>query len=413
MKTFRITIALIVIAALGGGFAAGYFYSRQEPVTEEEVLLKEVVNRDVDQPDTVDFSLFWQVWERLHDEFVDHTTLDTQALVYGAIHGMVEAAGDPYTVFLEPVDNAKFQEEISGSFSGVGMEITDRDGRISVVAPLKGTPAFEAGIKSGDVIRKVDDESTEGMSVEEAVMIIRGERGSTVLLTVDRAGVAEQLVFSIVRDTIRIPAVEWQLLDGNIAYLQLLTFNQNIDEEFATASREILASEARYLIVDVRNNPGGLLDSAVNLAGWFLPTDSVVVQEDFGDGIVRTLRTNGNGKAQLASLPTVFLINGGSASASEIIAGAVHDLRGVRLVGEDTFGKGSVQQLEQFRNGSSLKVTVAKWLTPSGTSISETGISPTDLVEIDYENLGDDELEFGVPGKDAQLDRAVEIVQSL
>ena len=412
MKRLRTLLIVFVLLSLAGGFTGGYWYAGRAIVAEStSTPLKEVVNRDAGQPQTVDFSLFWQVWERLHEQYVQNDSLDTEKLVNGAIHGMVDSVGDPYTVFFEPVDSAKFQEEISGSFSGVGMEIDERDGSIIVVAPLKGTPAFMAGIKAGDIVLKVDETSTAGMSVEEAVNIIRGERGSTVLLTVVREGVTEQLVFSIVRDVIRIPAVEWQMLDGGVAYLQLFTFNQNIDEQFAQAARDILASGATHLIVDVRNNPGGLLDSAVNLAGWFLENETVVVREDFGGGVSQTMRSSG--AAQLSGLKTVFLINGGSASASEIIAGAVHDQRGIRLIGETTFGKGSVQQLESFRNGSSLKVTVAKWLTPSGVSISDTGIEPTDLVEIDYDNLGDGELEYGVPGKDPQLDRAFEIVQSL
>lgn len=403
--TLSIIIALVV--GLGGGY---YLWGTRQPDPAQS-LLKEVINQEEGKPDTVDFGIFWEVWNKLHEKYIDGAELDTQALVTGAIEGMVNAVGDPHTVYLEPVTNKKFQEDISGEFSGVGMEIGIRDGRLTVISPIKDTPADRAGIKAGDIIVKIDDVDTEGMPIEEAVTLIRGKRGTTVKLTAFREGVTEQLVFPIVRDTIKIRALEWEIIDDGVAYLRLFTFNLNIDDEFAQAAQEILNSGADRLIVDVRNNPGGLLDSAVNLAGWFLSRDTIVVSEDFGGGITRNLRSSG--RAQLAGLKTVFLINGGSASASEILAGAVHDIRGVPLVGDTTFGKGSVQQLEQFSNGASLKVTVAKWLTPSGISISDEGIDPTHAVEIESDEISSDELEFGVKGKDPQLDKAIEIVNTL
>lgn len=405
-----ITVIVALTAGLGGGY---YLWALDEPEPVQS-LLKEVVNRDEGMPETVDFALFWDVWNRLHEKYVDNDELDTQALVTGAIEGMVSAVGDPHTVYLKPVTNRKFQEDIKGEFSGVGMEIGIRNGVVTVITPLKDSPAERAGIKAGDVITYINDTDTEGMTIEEAVTLIRGDRQTTVKLTVIRQGVREQLVFPVVRDTIKVPALEWTMLDGNVAYLQLFTFSLNIDEEFEQAAQEILNSGARALIVDVRNNPGGLLDAALDLAGWFLPRDSVAVSEDFGSGVVRNLRTTGGG--QLASLKKVFLINGGSASASEILAGAVHDLQDVPLVGETTFGKGSVQQLEQFQDGSSLKVTVAKWLTPNGISISEEGIAPTYPAPLDYDSLSQEELdalELGTPGKDPQLDRALEILKEL
>jgi carboxyl-terminal processing protease len=408
---FRLKFIISILLSLAIGIGGGYSLWGMHSPESAQTLLKEVINQDTGKPETVDFSLFWQVWNRLHETYVDKDTLDTDALVTGAIEGMVAAVGDPHTTYLEPVSNQKFQENISGSFSGVGMEIGLRDNRISVVAPLKDTPAYRAGLKAGDFIVTIDDVSTDGMTVEEAVTLIRGKRGTTVHLGITREGVEEELVFPIVRDTIRIPALEWVLLENDVAYLQLFTFNLNIDEDFAQAVREIQSSGATKLIVDVRNNPGGLLDSAVHLAGWFLPTDSVVVYEDFGGGLSKALRASGHN--QLGTMKTVFLINGGSASASEILAGAVHDLRDIPLVGEVTFGKGSVQQLEPFSNGGSLKVTVAKWLTPKGTSIAEAGIEPTVPIPFDLSQLQDGELEYGIPGKDPQLDKAIEIINTL
>lgn len=411
MKTHRIILAISVIAALAAGFGGGLYASHVRGAEAVKSVVTEIINRDEGKPATADFSLFWDVWEALHAQYVDKQELDAQVLMVGAIEGMVHAVGDPYTVYLEPVSNKDFQEQIKGSFGGVGMEVGLRDDRVMVIAPLKGTPAYNAGIKPGDFILEIDGVSTEGMTVEEAVTRIRGEKGTSVRLLIYREGVTEKPLFTIVRDVIKIPAVEWKMIGSDVAYLQLFAFNQNIDDEFAAAAREILASGATRLIVDVRNNPGGLLDSAVNLSGWLLPRDSVVVREDFGSGMSESLRTTG--AAQLAGIPTVFLINGGSASAAEILAGAAHDIRNVPLVGEKTFGKGSVQQLEPFPDGSSLKVTVAKWLTPNGVSISETGIEPTVPVELSKEGPADESVELGTPGKDTQLDKAIEVVRGL
>lgn len=407
----RAILVISIIASLMIGVGGGYYLWHDRELPEPaQSLLKDVVNRDQGKPGTVDFSLFWDVWNTLHEKYVDKEELDTEALVTGAIEGMVGAVGDPHTVYLEPITNSKFQEDISGEFSGVGMEISIKDEAVTVVAPLKNTPAERAGIESGDIITNIDDVSTENMALEEAVSRIRGKRGTTVMLGVFRPGVTEVLVFPVVRDTIKIPSLELTFLDGNIAYLRLFTFNMNIDEQFADAARQIDQAGATKLIVDVRNNPGGLLDSAVNLAGWFLPEGALVVSEDFGGGISHSLRSSGN--AAFGHLKTVFIMNEGSASASEILAGAVHDNSGVRLVGETTFGKGSVQQLEPFSNGASLKVTVAKWLTPNGISISDEGIEPTDPVAITADDFENGDIEIGSAGKDPQLDKAIEIVNT-
>jgi carboxyl-terminal processing protease len=407
VRKYRIIIAVAVLLALGGGFAAGFGYSNYQNQRSTDDIITEVTNTD--GPDrAVDFGLYWQVWERLHERYVDPEKLDAQKLVYGAIAGMVESVGDPYTVFLEPVQTKEFEEEVGGSFSGVGMELGMRDGAITVIAPLKDTPAFRAGILAGDVILEVDGQSTEGWTVEEAVSHIRGKRGTVVHLVIWREGATDTLEFSLTRDTIRIPAVEWRMLPNDIAYIQVYSFNGNVEDEFATAARGAIDAGAKRIIVDLRNNPGGFLDAAVNLAGWLLPSDSLVVQEKFSDGTIDQLHTSNN--ARLAGTPVIVLINGGSASASEILAGALHDVRGVRLVGEKSFGKGSVQQLEAFYNGSSLKVTIAKWLTPNGVDITANGIAPTDEVVMSPDKFDDEGWEVGTPGKDPQLDRAIEII---
>jgi len=401
----------LLLATLIVGFASGIFFERSNGVESNPV--KTLINRELGQPDQVDFSLFWDTWNSLHNKYVDEEKLDTKKLLYGAIQGMVNSIGDPYTVFFEPPESKKFQEEISGSFGGVGIEIGKREGVLTVIAPIKDTPAYKAGLKAGDKILRVDNAPTADLSIEEVVNLIRGKRGTPVVLTISSNG-ADTRDVEIIRDTIKIPTIEWTMLESEgkkVAYLQIFTFNQNVDSEFQKASQEILKSEAERLVLDLRNNPGGLLDSAINIAGWFLDKDQIVTVEAFRDGSRNEFKSRGNGSLKV--YPTVILINGGSASASEIVAGALHDNKGIRLVGEKTFGKGSVQELEKYKDGSSLKITIAKWLTPNGISISDTGIEPDMKVELPKEEIekGEFEFELGVPGKDPQLDKALDLLK--
>lgn len=398
----RKAVITIILISLALGFAGGLLFTRSDNFDGIQTLIK----LDEGKPKEVDFSLFWEVWAALQSKYVDKNDLDMKALVNGAIKGMVEAAGDPYTVFFEPATSKKFQEEISGAFSGVGMEIGKRNDILTVIAPIKDSPAFRAGVQAGDKVLRIDSKPTTDLSVEEAVNLIRGKKGTKVVLTIGKNG-GETKDIEIIRDTIKIPAVEWEIVGDNIAYMQIFAFNQNVDSEFKKAAEEILKSNADKLIIDLRNNPGGLLDSAINLAGWFLDKNQIVVIEDFGNNIKNNFTSSGNGS--LKPFQTVILINGGSASASEILAGALHDLREIKLIGEKTFGKGSVQELERFEDGSSLKVTVAKWLTPKGVSISEKGIEPD--IEVKLPEQPDESLEFGTPGKDPQLDKAIEILK--
>lgn len=412
MRRFRLILAIAVLLSLVLGATAGGFYVKRT-TPQADSIITQVANKDQPGTDTaVDFSLFWQVWDKLHQRYVDSNALDAQKLVYGAIQGMVNAAGDPYTVFFPPKESQDFQEEVNGSFAGVGMEIGLRDNVITVIAPIKDSPAMHAGIKAGDQILKVDNVSTEGWTVDQAVAKIRGKAGSKVHLTLYRTGQSDPLEIDIIRDTIKIPAIDWKLIDNHVAYLQIYEFNGNVSSEFDTAAQEILASGADRLIIDLRGNPGGLLDSAVHIAGWLLPKDALVVEERYSDGTPPDQQRS-NGNAKLAKLPTTILIDGGSASASEILAGAIHDDRNVPLVGAKSFGKGSVQQLESFYNGSSLKVTIAKWYTPNGVNISATGIAPTVELKLDPKDPASSSWELGTPGKDPQLDKALEVVNGL
>ena len=377
-----VVIAICLILAFAGGFAYGKKFAPAPTI-------QKLVNQDAGKVQNVDFSLFWKVWNDLSAKYVDKSKLDAQGMIYGAIQGMVGALGDPYTVFLEPETSKKFQEEIAGSFGGVGMEIGVKNNVLTVIAPLPDTPAARAGIIAGDKITKINGVSTA--------------------VTISSNG-SEPRDITITRATIKIPTVVWKMLDSEntkVAHVQIYQFNQNVDSAFEKAAREILKSDAKALIIDLRNNPGGLLDSAINLAGYFIDKDQLVVSEVFGNGSKNDFRTDGD--AALKKYPTIFLVNGGSASASEILAGAVHDNRKVRLLGEKTFGKGSVQELVEFDRGASLKVTVARWFTPAGINISEKGIEPDIKVELTEEQKK--ELIFGDQAKDPQLQKALDLLR--
>ncbi len=397
-----------MIATLALGFWGGLWFKSGNSA-EGLTVIKKLVNLEAEKPSDIDFSLFWKVYSDLNEKYVDQGKLDPEKVLYGAIGGMVDSIGDPYTVFFEPPDSKKFQEEISGSFGGVGIEIGKRNGTLTVIAPLKDTPAYKAGIKAGDKILKIDDKPTDDISIEEAVNLIRGKKGTKVILTIHNS---ETKDIELIRDTIKVPTIELKFVekDGkDIAYLQIFSFNQTVDSEFRKAAEEILRSKADGIVLDLRNNPGGLLDSAINLAGWFLDKNKLVVAEEFGNKTRNEFR--GDGNSSLRSYKTIILINGGSASASEILAGALHDNNGTRLVGVKSFGKGSVQELQNYGDGSSLKVTIAKWLTPAGISISDKGIEPDIKVEIDTKDIEEEKIEIGTPGKDPQLDKALEIIR--
>ena len=360
---------------------------------------------DVCAPEDLDFSLFWETWRVIEQKFVDKASINVQDMVYGAISGMVNSLGDPYTVFMEPDDTKRFIEDVKGSFEGVGMEVGIKNNQLTVIAPLEGTPAQKAGLRAGDAIVKVDGELTSDMTVDEAVNRIRGARGTEVVLTIFRKDWEEEREVKIVRGVIEVPSLKWELLaDDNIAYLHLYHFTEKAAYDFRKAAIEILESPANKVVLDLRNNPGGYLEVAQDIAGWFLKSGEVVVIEDFGEGKEQKLyKAEGNGL--LGSYSLVVIINEGSASGSEILAGALRDNLGVKLIGESSFGKGSVQELEKLKGGSSLKITIAKWLTPKGELITDKGLEPDVKVEITEEDVAAE--------KDPQLDKAIEIIKEL
>ena len=390
MKQNFVLFFLVII--IFGAFGLGVWFEKGQVVC------------DVCQPEETNFSLFWQTWQVIQNKFVDKDKINTEAMIYGAISGMVGSLGDPYTVFMEPEDTKRFVEDVKGSFEGVGMEVGIRNNQLTVIAPLEGTPAQKAGLRAGDAIVKVDNEGTADMTVDEAVNRIRGARGTEVVLTIFRKEWEEERDVKVIRGVIEIPSLKWELKDDNIAYLHLYNFTEKAAYDFRKAAIEILESPARKVILDLRNNPGGYLEVAQDIAGWFMEAGDVVAIEDFGEGKEQKLyKAEGNGL--LASYAVVVIINEGSASASEILAGALRDNQSVELIGETSFGKGSVQELEKLKDGSSLKVTIAKWLTPKGELITDKGLEPDVKVEISEEDIAAE--------KDPQLDKAIEIIKEL
>ena len=352
---------------------------------------------DATPQEDVDLDTFWKVWNTLEDKYV-HSASSTpptnEELVYGAAIGLAEAYDDPYTSFLPPAESEIFTDDISGNFEGVGMEIGVRDGILTVVAPLRGTPAEAAGLLSGDKIIAIDGENSERMSSEVAVRLIRGERGTTVTFTILRED--EILEIPVVRDVIEIPTINTINREDGVFVIELYNFGATSGQLFREALQEFVDAGTPNLVIDLRGNPGGFLELAVDIASWFLPQGTVVVREDLGDGIDGAVQRSRGYDAFNESLNLVVLIDGGSASASEILAGALRDHGIATIVGTPSFGKGSVQELVNITSDTSLKVTIARWFTPNGTSISEGGLIPDIEVAYDPETDIDEQLEAAV-----------------
>jgi len=397
----KIISAIIVVGLIIAGFGAGFWYGKNSQPSIEKVT--GVINLQPTASTTADFSLFWDVWAQVQEKYVNRGQLDYQEMVYGAIAGMLKSLGDPYTVFFTPVENKSFSQSLQGNFEGIGAEIGIRNAVLTVISPLENSPAKKAGLQSGDKILKIDNKVTTDLTVEEAVNLIRGQKGTAVKLTIARDGWTEAKEITITRDVINVPVTKFEIKEANgkkIAHLSLYQFTENSGAEFAKMAQQVLTSGAQGLVLDLRDNPGGYLDSAVDIAGWFLPENALVVTEDYGNGQKNEHRSSGINK--FGSYPVVVLISGGSASASEILAGALRDdIPSVKLVGAKSFGKGSVQEFENLNGGTSLKITVAKWLTPAGHSIMDDGLEPDVKVDITKEDIDN--------GRDPQLDKALEL----
>lgn len=363
-----------------------------------------ITNKTPNFETTADFTAFWKAWNVLKEKSIYSDKLTDQNLVWGAIKGLANTTGDPYTTFFSPEDNKLFKDEIKGSFGGIGAEVGIKDNILTIIAPLKNTPAWKYGVKSGDKILKIDKTITNDLSIDEAINIMRGEKGTTVTLTILREGENETREINIVRDIIEIPTIDTETLPDGIFVIKFYSFSENSDNLFAKALNEFIKSGNHKLILDLRGNPGGYLEVAVNIASWFVDEGKVIVSEDFGlSHKAQNYRSHGprlfNDKLQF-----IVLVDGGSASASEILAGALREHKIATLVGVKTFGKGSVQELLDITPNTSLKVTVAKWLTPNGISISKAGLEPD--IKVPY-TMKDFEAK-----KDPQMDKAVEILKA-
>ncbi|MFZ1654975.1 MAG: S41 family peptidase [Candidatus Moraniibacteriota bacterium] len=394
---------LIASGALIGLVAFAYFAGYQKgedrsAMTETPVALQQAVFRNTaDGADqSIDFSLFWKVWNLLKEKYVEHDQLDAKKLFYGAIDGMLAATGDPYTTFFDPEENKEFKEDLDQSFDGIGAEMQIKDGILTVVAPLEDSPAQKAGILAGDKILKINGESTEHLSLSAAVDKIRGPRGTEVGLTIFQSDEDDLREVTVRRDVIVVKSVLLEIRDG-IAIVKVTQFGAETTGEFKKAADEIRRQNIRGILLDVRNNPGGFLDAAVDLAGYFLPSGSVVVIEEDADKKRHELKTRGSNP--FGSLPVVVVTNQGSASASEILAAALRENRNdVVLVGETSFGKGSVQELVPVSSTTAVKITVARWLTPDGHQINGVGIKPDEAVKLTRDDFEAD--------RDPQFDRA-------
>jgi len=389
----KIIFGFLILILIGAGGFSGFLVGKSQC--------------KICPPEEIDFSLFWEAYHKLQEKFVSKEKFDTQKMIEGAISGMVKSLNDPYTVFLNPEDTKRFIEDVKGTFEGVGMEVDIKKGQLQVIAPLEGTPAQRAGLRAGDKIIKINDTFTTDLTLDEAINLIRGPKDTQVTLTIFREGWEKSEEFKIVRDVIEVPSLKWEIKKTpqgeDVAYLNLYQFSEKASLDFFQAAIEILNSPAKKIILDLRNNPGGYLEVAQDIAGWFLERGQIVAIEDFGQGKQNEYKAQGN--ARLLEYPLVILINKGSASASEILAGALQDNRGIILIGEKSFGKGSVQELERLEGGSSLKITVAKWLTPKGKLISDVGLEPDIKVEMTEEDYQAE--------RDPQLDKALEKIQEM
>lgn len=393
-------IILSGVILIGAGFYAGYDYGGSVP---KNIVVQGVSNIDSKSTGNLDFSIFWQAWDLLKTNHIKGAEIKDQDMIYGAISGLVGSVDDPHTVFFKPDDSQKFVEDIQGEFGGIGAELSVKDDFIVVVAPLENTPASRGGIKAGDKILEIDHMPVLKADVNEVVKKIRGEIGTAVVLTILSNGDKLPHEISLVRETITVPTLKWEIKNNDIAYVQLFSFNEKAPYLFYKTALAMMLGDMKGMVLDLRNNPGGYLEVAVNIAGWFFDKGQLIVSEKFRNG--EEMKFTSNGTGAFKDFPIVVLVNKGSASASEILAGALRDNRNIKLIGETTFGKGTVQEMEALKDGSQIKMTIAKWVMPSGHIIEQNGLKPDIEVKITEKDIE--------AKKDPQLDRALEEIQKL
>lgn len=386
---------LLALFLVGGAFIAGFFFYQQSG--------REVKPTGVSQASRLDLTLFWEVLELIDRNYIDGGQISREDLLYGAISGMVEAIGDPYTAFFTPGENSNFKDSLDGVYEGIGAQLGFKDSQLVVIAPLEGSPAEEAGIKAGDAIWAVNGESTAGWSLAKAVQKIRGEANTLVTLTLADGNV------ELTRRQIKIPAVRlsWETLgeesEGKVAHIRVLRFGSDTIQEWNQIVTDVVRNQGQGVILDVRNNPGGFFNAAVYLASEFFRNGTVVKKATISD----TVEFKVDHQCRFCDLPVVVLINEGSASASEILAGAIHRRQRGQLVGQQSFGKGTVQESIELEQGAAIHITNAKWLLPDGENITEQGLTP------DYEvETSTPSGPFGDGEGDEQLQKAIEVLST-
>ncbi|MFA7088014.1 MAG: S41 family peptidase [Patescibacteria group bacterium] len=400
IRHFGPSVIAVVLIFLGG-FYVGSAKNEKNSSFDRPLAYSEDApdGAEVNPDDVLDFNLYWEVWDSIRTNFIDKNQLSNKDLFYGSLRGLASATDDPYTVFMDPKESKEFTDDLAGTFEGIGAEIGLRNDIITIVAPLDGMPAVKAGLRAGDKVYAIDGESSLGMTVDEAVKKIRGPKNTEVTLTIIR-GKEKPKDIIITRSLIAVKSVKTEMRTDGIFVIRVSNFNDDTESLFEEAINTVLLKNPKGIILDLRSNPGGYLDTAVKLASEWVEEGPIVAEQ------LNNNRRNeypASGHARLKDFPTVVLVDGGSASASEILAGALRDYKKATLVGTTTFGKGSVQSLQGLSDGSALKVTVAKWLTPAGDFINDKGLEPDVVVEMTLEDL-DKEL-------DPQFDKALEILK--
>jgi carboxyl-terminal processing protease len=398
-KNNRFGWSVLVTASLLIGFV-GFGLGFNYPQIQKALFENESASTPQEEglPDNLDYSELEALYDQLRDNFAGE--LDAEQLLEGAKEGLVAATGDPHTAYLDDEAAQQFQEGLDGTFSGIGAEISVKEEQLVIVAPIDGSPAQKSGLQPSDKILAINDETTVGMSIDTAVSKIRGEAGSKVTLLIVRGNKSPQEVV-ITRDVITVPSVNSEIKNGQIGYIEISRFGPDTYQDFKKAAMDLQQKGARKIVLDMRNNPGGLLDVAVDIADEFLDSGAVIVEERKDGVVLETLKSRNGGL--LHGLPTVVLINEGSASASEIIAGALQENNAARVVGKQSFGKGSVQELIELEGQSLLKVTIALWYTPKGRNITEEGIEPDVKVELTEADIDKE--------RDPQLQKALELLR--